>query len=93
MRIVKDLHGLTLPTASGNDLIPPGPDSGHRVTVGIGNFLTFTDVIVTQVNSQNRMVLDKKGYPVKAVVLFSFQTRKIVTQQEWEAMVTLRDPQ
>jgi len=87
MSIVKKMHSLTLPMASDSDLIPPGPDRGIIVGVTIGNILTFDNVVVTQVNSQSRMILDKEGFPVKAVVLFSFMTRKIVTQQEWNGII------
>ena len=82
----KRLHLLTLPIQSGTDLVPPGPDRGIQVGVNIGNFLTFTDVVVTQVGSEIRMIMDEAGYPVKAVTRFQFQTRKIVTQSEFNSI-------
>ena len=36
-----------------------------------------------QVGTEFRMILDEAGLPVKAVTRFQFQTRKIVTQQEF----------
>lgn len=80
---IKRLHLLTLPIQSGTDLVPPGPDRGIMVSVQIGNLLTFSDVIVTQVGSEIRMIMDEEGYPVKSICRFQFQTRKIVTQQDF----------
>lgn len=55
-------------------------DPGELITINIGRFLTFTRVIVTDVDIKYATKFDKDGIPISADASITFETFEILTK-------------
>ena len=91
------LNRMALPSDGGIGLFgikllnPPGPspftlpgettNPGEKITINVGTYLTFNQVVVENVTVTYNKKLDTEGYPISADVAITFQTYEILTKQ------------
>ena len=88
----QSLIAWTLPAAGGalGTLLPPGPTGGRNLSLYIGRVLYLPSVILTNVQSELRMITDMNGIPTKATVMISVTTDHVITCQDWNSYAQLQ---
>ena len=84
------LMKMTLPdTTRAGFYIPPGPviaglgkHKGDQITITIGNFLVFTQVVMTSIESDYEMKMGVLGKPMRAKCNVTFRTFTTITKDE-----------
>ena len=94
------LQKLALPYGSSGTskisvLRPPGPNpfnesKGDRISIRMGRFLQFTNVVLTHVEVMYSSIISRDGHPMKAVANVTFQTSRIITREAFDRIYRKR---